>query len=110
LETAQARAERIVVEELRQLGWLETELGHGASTIRERCKIAQRLREETSLSVKPIAERLHSETDKSASFRLLTTMKKQNSINRAQVRLGLGKRESQFERKVKRIEGHSLRA
>jgi len=51
-------------------------------------QIAQRLRKETTLSVKQIAERLHFGTAKSASFRLLTTMKTENAANPAQTHLG----------------------
>jgi hypothetical protein len=53
-------------------------------------RIAVRLRRETTLSVKQIAQRLHFGTPKSASFRLLTVMRSQTSTGPAQPRLGIG--------------------
>ena len=88
-ETAQAKAERIIGEELRRLGWQESELAARRKHDPGKVQIAQRLRQETTLSVKHIAQRLHFGTAKSASFRLLTTMKSENSVNSAQAYLGL---------------------
>jgi hypothetical protein len=95
LESAQARAERIVAEELSRLGWPEGELAARRKHDPGKVQIAQRLRQETTLSVKQIAERLDFGTAKSASFRLLTTMKRKGAINPAQSSLGL---ETKWER------------
>jgi hypothetical protein len=58
LEVAQAKAERIITEELRHLGWQERQLASRRK--RDPCKLAigVRLRKETTLSVKQIAARL----------------------------------------------------
>lgn len=74
LEVAQAKAQRIIDEELRQLGWLEADLASRRK--RDPCKlaIAVRLRKETTLSVKQIAARLHLGTPGSTSVCLLAAM------------------------------------
>src|SRR5258708_6625381 len=77
LETAQARAERIIAEELGRLGWQETDLASRRKHDPGKLQIATRLRKETTLTVKQIAGRLHLGTPKSASVRLLTAARKQ---------------------------------
>ena len=89
LETAQARAERIIAEEMGRLGWQPSDLISRRKHDPGKIQLGLRLRKETTLSVKQIAERLHLGTAKSASFRLLTTMRKENSVNPAQRSLGL---------------------
>jgi REP element-mobilizing transposase RayT len=89
LETAEARAERIIGQELSRLGWQETELRSRRRHDPEKVRIAVRLRRETTLSVKQIAQRLHLGTPKSASFRLLTVMRRQPSTDPAQRRLDI---------------------
>jgi hypothetical protein len=59
LETGRQKAERVVQEELEPLGWDEDALrarrkGHGAKV-----GLARRLRQETTMSLKWIAQRLH---------------------------------------------------
>jgi hypothetical protein len=71
LETAQAKAERIIAEESKRLGWQETDFAARRKHDPGKVEIAQRLREQTNLSVTQIAERLDFGTSKSASFRLL---------------------------------------
>jgi hypothetical protein len=88
LETAQAKAQRIVAEELKRRGWQETDFVARRKHDPAKVQIARRLRRETTLSVKQIAERLHFGTSRSASFRLLTNMKSEDSINPAQGVLG----------------------
>jgi putative transposase len=83
LETAQAKAERIIVEELKRLGWKEADFAARRRHDPGKVQIALRLRRETTFSVRQIAERLHFGTSKSASFRLLTTMKSEKPINPA---------------------------
>ena len=58
-ETAVQKAERVVQEEMERLGWAEAALlarrkGHGAKV-----RLARRLRQETTMSLKWIAQRLH---------------------------------------------------
>jgi DNA-directed RNA polymerase specialized sigma subunit len=58
LAVAQAKAERIIGEELRRLGGQEAELASRRKRDPEKLEIAVRLRKETTLSVKEIAARL----------------------------------------------------
>jgi REP element-mobilizing transposase RayT len=87
LETGEVRAERIIGEELCRLRWQETDLVSRPKHDPGKVQIALRLRRETTLSVKQIAQRLHFGTPKSASFRLLTVMRTQTSTDPAQRRL-----------------------
>jgi REP element-mobilizing transposase RayT len=57
-ETAEAKAERIVAEELRRLGWKEDELKRQRKGHRRKVQMARRLRAETTMSLKWMAERL----------------------------------------------------
>lgn len=57
-ESAAAKAERIVAEELRRLGWKEDELKRQRKGHRRKVQMARRLRAETTMSLKWIAERL----------------------------------------------------
>jgi putative transposase len=57
-ESAEAKAERIVAEELRRLGWKEDELKRQRKGHRQKVQMARRLRAETTMSLKWIAERL----------------------------------------------------
>jgi hypothetical protein len=75
LETAQAKGERLIAEELACLAWQESDLALRRKQDPGKLQIASRLRKETTLSVRQIAERLHLGTPKSAGFRLLTAMK-----------------------------------
>jgi hypothetical protein len=59
LETAEAKAGRIVAEELAQLQWTENDLLARHKNHPVKLALAARLRQETTLSVKQIAERLH---------------------------------------------------
>lgn len=59
LETAETKAERIVAEELARLGWAEKDLLARQRSHPAKLALAARLRQETTLSVKQIAERLH---------------------------------------------------
>src|SRR5439155_832819 len=71
-ETAEAKAKRIVAQELRRLGWKETELASRRKSDPAKLAIAARLRKETTLSIKSIAARVHLGTSKSANARLRT--------------------------------------
>jgi len=57
-ETAEAKAERIVAEELRGRGWSEAELGARAKGDKEKVAVAVRLRGETTMTLKWVAKRL----------------------------------------------------
>jgi hypothetical protein len=89
LETAEARAERIIGQELCRLGWQETDLRSRRRHDPGKVQIAVRLRRETTLSVKQIAQRLHLGTPKSASFRLLAVMRTQTAADQAQSQLNI---------------------
>lgn len=59
LETAAAKAERIIAEELKRRGWKESQLAKLLKGDPEKMDIAVRLRRETTLTVAAIAQRLH---------------------------------------------------
>ena len=59
LETAEAKAERVIHEELGRLRWTPSDLITKAHSHPLKLALAARLRQETTLSVKEIAERLH---------------------------------------------------
>jgi hypothetical protein len=69
-ESAEAKAERIITEELRRLVWAKADLSLRWKSDPAKLAMADRLRRETVLSVKAIAERLHLGSPKSARARL----------------------------------------
>ena len=71
LEVAEAKAERLVREELGRLGWQEVDLLSHRKRDPRKIRIAVRLRQQTTLSVKQIAARLHLGSPASASLCLL---------------------------------------
>ncbi len=58
-ETAEAKAERLIGEELKRLGWTEGELAARRKSDPLKLALAARLRKETTLSLKAIAGRVH---------------------------------------------------
>jgi hypothetical protein len=58
-ETGLQKAERIVKEEIERLGWDEDDLGARRKGHRAKVLLARRLRQETTMSLKWIAQRLH---------------------------------------------------
>jgi hypothetical protein len=74
-EVAEAKGGRILAEELRRLGWEESELSVRRKSDPNKLALAARLRRETTLSLKAIAERVHLGTSKSANARLHEWMK-----------------------------------
>jgi hypothetical protein len=58
-ETGLQKAERIVKEEIERLGWDEDELGARRKGHWAKVLLARRLRQETTMSLKWIAQRLH---------------------------------------------------
>ena len=69
-ESAGAKAERIIAEELKRLEWTQADLHLRLKTDPCKIAIATRLRKETILPIKWIAARLHLGTWKSAKTRL----------------------------------------
>ena len=74
-ETAEAKGGRIVAEELRRLGWSESELMLRRKNDPDKMEIAVRLRRETTLSIKDIAARVHLGTSNTANARFHRAMK-----------------------------------
>jgi len=58
-ESAQAKGERIVAEELKRLGWTEKDLQEQPKGELSKLTMAVRLRRETTLTIREIAQRLH---------------------------------------------------
>ena len=69
-ETAEARAERIIREELKRLKWRKGELFPRPKSDLTKVAIAARLRRETTLPLPWIAARLHMGTWKSLNAKL----------------------------------------
>lgn len=88
LEVAQAKAERIIVEELRRRGWQEPDLSVRPKRDPGKLEIALRVRKETTLPLKEIAARLHRGTPASASLCLLA-MSKISPANLTQARFAI---------------------
>jgi len=65
-----ARAEAIIAEELRNLGWKETDLSREAKVAPGKMALAARLRRETALTIQQIADRLHMGSRKSVGPKL----------------------------------------
>ena len=74
LESAEAKAERILGAELARWGWTEPELAARRKSDPDKLRIAARLRRATTLSVKAIAARMHLGTSRSANARLHQSM------------------------------------
>jgi len=89
LEVAEAKAERIIREELTRLGWQEADLAAHRKRDPRKLELAVRLRQETTLSVKQIAARLHLGTPGSAGVCLLAVMGKKNRLAPEQIPLGI---------------------
>jgi putative transposase len=76
-ETAEAKAERIISEELQQMGWKESELREHGKNDPGKLALAARLRRETTLPIKRIAARLQLGTSKSANSNLHRWMRRE---------------------------------
>lgn len=66
----EAKADRLVQEQLRVLGWTETDLATRRKSDPCKFALAMRLRTETTLSLKQMAERLHLGKPKGAKTNL----------------------------------------
>jgi len=82
--TAEAKAQRIIREQLGRLGWNPAHLASRRKSDPAKLKIAARLRRETTPSTKQIAGRLHLGTARSASVRLHAAMSQSTPAQPAQ--------------------------
>lgn len=87
--SADAKAERIVAEELKRYGWKEGELVGRRKNDPLKLEIAARLRRETTLPLKAIACRLTLGTSKAANARLHNHMKHVRGTEPGQPGLGI---------------------
>jgi REP-associated tyrosine transposase len=89
LETSESRADSIMAEELRKLGWTQSDLATRRKNDPGKLAIAARLRKETTLTIKNIAARVHLGTSKSANARLHKWMRTEQPTPDAHPRLGI---------------------
>ena len=87
--SADAKAERIIAEELKRYGWMEADLAARRKTDPLKLEIAARLRRETTLPLKAIAHRVKLGTSKAANARLHVHMKERRGSVQAQPQLGI---------------------
>ena len=81
LESGEAKAERLVGQELKRLGWKEADLAARRKNDPLKLAIAARLRKETTLTLKAIAARVHLGTSKGANANLHKWMRASASAN-----------------------------
>src|SRR3974390_867645 len=74
-ESAQAKGERIIAEELKRLKWKEAHLKEHPKTHPQKLALAARLRRETTLTIREIAQRLHMGSWKSLNNKLYLASK-----------------------------------
>ena len=89
-ETAELKAERLISEELRRLGWQEADLQSQPKNEPGKLAIEARVRRETTLPIKAIAQRIQLGSSKSANARLHATMNTRAATEPAQGCFGLG--------------------
>ncbi len=82
LETAEAKADRLIAEELARLQWTRDDLAAQRKNHPFKLAIAARLRRETTLSVRRIAERLHLGKPEGARANLHKWLKRPTTGNR----------------------------
>jgi putative transposase len=87
--SAEAKADRIMAEELKRYGWKEGELATRRKNDPLKLEIAARLRRETTLPLKAIAQRVKLGTSKAANARLHSHMKQPRGAEHGQPQLGL---------------------
>jgi hypothetical protein len=88
-EVARAKAERIVAEELERLGWQEGDLVRRRKNDPAKLELAARLRRETTLPLRAIAERAGLGSSKSANAKLHQHMRGAPGNGASQARLCL---------------------
>ena len=76
-ESTAAKAERIIAEELRRLGWTQNDLETRRRSAPEKLELAAKLRRETTLTIREISVRLHLGSWKSAATRLQSLRRKE---------------------------------
>ena len=76
-ESAEAKAERIIAEELARLDWTGADQEQRYRSAAEKLALAARLRRETTLTIRDIAQRLHLGSWKSATTRLHNLKRKE---------------------------------
>jgi len=86
---AEARAERIVTQELERRGWKEADLINRPKSDADKLEIAARLRRETTLSLKLIAARLHLGSSKAANTKLHNHMRQSLTTEKDQAQLAI---------------------
>jgi hypothetical protein len=86
MESAQAKAERIIAEELGRLGWEEGQLNVRRKNDPGKLGMAARLRRETTLSLKEIARRVVLGSSKSANATLHKWMSRKGGAWGSEVR------------------------
>ncbi|HEV2208654.1 MAG TPA: hypothetical protein VG167_07750 [Verrucomicrobiae bacterium] len=89
LRSAQAKAERIITEELQRRGWEQKDLSGRPKSDPEKLEVAARLRRETTLSIKASAARVGLGSSKSANANLHHYMGRSSHAHPAQGCLGL---------------------
>ena len=82
-ETAEAKAERIVAEELSRPGWNESDWATRRKSDPGKLQLAVRLRKETTLTIKAIASRVHLGSPRSAYVRLHEWIKSSEATRQA---------------------------
>ena len=87
--SAEAKAERIIREELKRCGWGEADLATRRKNDPIKLEIAARLRRETTLPLKAIAQRVHLGTSKTANAKLHNHMRASHDAEASQAHLGL---------------------
>jgi REP element-mobilizing transposase RayT len=88
-QVADAKAERIIAEELQHHGWREEDLLMRRKNDPAKLDIAARLRMETTLSLKAITARVNLGTSKTANMKLHNHMRRGPVCNPAQAQLGI---------------------
>ena len=87
--SAEAKADRIMAEELKRNGWAEADLAARRKNDPVKLEIAARLRRETTLPLKAIAQRVKLGTSKAANARLHDHMKRAGDCEPSQPQLGI---------------------
>ena len=87
--SAEAKAERIIAEELERQGWQETDLLARRKNDAVKLEMAARLRRETTLSTKAIAARVHLGSSKAANRSLHSYMRGGGTASAGQRQLGI---------------------
>lgn len=81
-ESAQAKGERIIGEELKRLRWSEQDLQQRPKSDVAKLNLAARLRQETTLTIRQIAERLHLGSWKSLNNKLYLRSRAKGNRNK----------------------------